>query len=61
MTLGTVTFVFAVGAFTGMYVAQQYRVPNVKWWLEETRGALLRFERNMRKEVDKQNASARST
>ncbi|KAK4535083.1 hypothetical protein CDCA_CDCA03G1108 [Cyanidium caldarium] len=51
MTFATVTFVFAVGICTGMYVAQEYRVPNVKWWMEETRRALLRYEHDLRKEA----------
>jgi hypothetical protein len=50
MSFTAVTFVFFMGTCTGMYVAQQYRVPNVKFWLEETRRAVLRFERTMRQE-----------
>lgn len=54
MSFATVTVSFTVGACAGMYVAQEYNVPSVRWWLQETRSALTRWERRMRKEKEEQ-------
>jgi len=44
-----VLFSFAVGTGVGVYVAQNYRVPNVQWWLQQTTDIVRRMERQARK------------
>lgn len=49
-----VLFSFTIGTGVGVYVAQNYHVPNVQWWLQQTADIIRRMERQARKsEVEK--------
>mmetsp|Transcript_43346 Transcript_43346/g.169668 ORF Transcript_43346/g.169668 Transcript_43346/m.169668 type:complete len:86 (-) Transcript_43346:688-945(-) len=47
-TFFPIAFSFFVGAAFGIYLAQNYKVPNVKWWLDEGISSVKRFHGSRR-------------